>query len=336
MSVTHSIPPPDDDAYWARVEENQRWLNELSFKEQCREEEEAQQAQQSEQEYLEWRASMQYEVVHDGERMVTKSILDEAARERLDFVRLLIRCMDAAAERRTKEEEDLATQIAELKKAREEISARLESLTAQQNATRRDTMLARLKGPVRIRPAGHRDLAKETETNQSRIDYHERRCEEEIAEVRQKFEHGRKYASASFIELRDMQTAKHEARLHNRKLSPEKVEALTVAHNRKLESIASNCRHLQWLYSQEREDEKIAEIKRRREELSWTCPDDGQAWPFRWQGRQYHRTYDNEVWLTENWEWQGYWTGYYIARGMEPHDDKVSYEIRKELNGWSM
>jgi hypothetical protein len=278
----------------------------------------------------------QFETHFIGERMVTKSILDEAARERLDFVRLLIRCMDAAAERRTKEEEDLATQIAELKKAREQISARLESLTAQQNAARRDTMLARLKGPVRIRPADHRDLAKEMETNQGRIDYHERRCEEEIAAVRQKFEHGLKSGLSYFHALRDMQTAKHEARLRNRKLSPEKVEALTAAHNRKLENIARNCCYLQWLYSSKREDQKIAEIKHRRDELSWTCPDDGQAWPFRWQGRQYHRTYDNEVWHTEDWEWRGYWTGYYIARGMEPHDDEVSYEIRKELNGWSM
>jgi hypothetical protein len=331
MSATHSYPLPDDDAYWARVEENQRWLNELSFKEQCKEEEEAQQAQQSEQEYLEWRASMQYEVVHDGERMVTKTILDAAARERLDFVQNLIRCMDAAAERRTKEE-DLATQIAELQKAREQISTRLESLTAQQRTARRDTMLARLKGPVRIRPEDNRNLKKETETNLSRINYHEHRCKEEIAAVRQKFEHGRKYASISFHELRDMQTAKHEARLCNRKLSPEKVEALTVMHNRKLENIAHKFSYQQLLYSSEREDQRIAEIKHRRNELSWTCPDDGQAYPFYWQGREYHRTYDNEVWLTENWEWQGYWTGYYIARGMEPHDDEVSYEIRETLN----
>jgi hypothetical protein len=26
------------------------------------------------------------------------------------------------------------------------------------------------------------------------------------------------------------------------------------------------------------------------------------------------------MWLTETWEWQGEWAGYYIARSNPPHD----------------
>ena len=260
--------------------------------------------------------------------------LDTASRN-LNFVRHLLHCMDTDAERRANAEKNLATQIADLKKAREQISAQLEILIAQQSAGRRDTMLMRLKGPMCIRPAGNRNLEKEREANQSRIDYHERRCNEEIAKVRLSFEDGRKRANMLFTR-RDEQIAKHEMHLANPELSIKKMDALTLAHNKKLDIIAVKRRHQLMVYSSEREDEKIAEIKRRRDELSWTCPDDGQAWPFYWQGRQYHRTYDNEVWLTENWEWQGYWTGYYITHGMEPHDDEMSYEIQKELNGWSM
>ena len=260
--------------------------------------------------------------------------LDTASRN-LNFVRHLLHCMDTDVERRANAEKNLATQIADLKKAREQISAHLEILIKQQSAGRRDTMLMRLKGPMRIRSAGNRNLEKEREANQSRIDYHERRCNEEIAEVRLSFEDGRKRANMLFTR-RDEQIAKHEMHLANPELSIKKMDALTLAHNKKLDIIELKRRHKLMVYSSEREDEKIAEIKHRRDALSWTCPDDGQAWPFYWQGRQYHRTYDNEVWLTKNWEWQGYWTGYYIARDMEPHDDEMSYEIQKELNGWSM
>jgi hypothetical protein len=100
----------------------------------------------------------------------------------------------------------------------------------------------------------------------------------------------------------------------------ELLHILSDDHGKLLAHEAGVCQIKLQMFSSAREAEKIAAITKRRTELSWTCPNDGQAHPFTWQGRQYHRTYDGEMWLTETWEWQGEWAGYYIARANPPQD----------------
>jgi hypothetical protein len=152
-----------------------------------------------------------------------------------------------------------------------------------------------LQDPIRIRPEpADRNLAQETEDNEKRIEYHQRRCNEEVAAVRSKFAcHRERARCAMYAEL-----DRHE----------------------------KFCRR-----SSEWEALKIRTIEKRRAELAWTCPNDGQAYPFTFKGWRYHRTYLGETWLSENWTWMGYWVGYYIKSGKPPHDDEVSDKIREAL-----
>jgi hypothetical protein len=152
-----------------------------------------------------------------------------------------------------------------------------------------------LQGPVRIRPEpADRNLAQETEDNEKLIEHHQRRCNEEVAAVRSKFAcHRERARCAMYAEL-----DRHE----------------------------KFCRR-----SSEWEALKIRTIEKRRAELAWTCPNDGQAYPFTFKGWRYHRTYLGETWLSENWTWMGYWVGYYIKSGKPPHDDEVSDKIREAL-----
>jgi hypothetical protein len=152
-----------------------------------------------------------------------------------------------------------------------------------------------LQGPVRIRPEpADRNLEQETEDNEKLIEHHQRRCNEEVAAVRSKFAcHRERARCAMYAEL-----DRHE----------------------------KFCRR-----SSEWEALKIRTIEKRRAELAWTCPNDGQAYPFTFKGWRYHRTYLGETWLSENWTWMGYWVGYYIKSGKPPHDDEVSDKIREAL-----
>jgi hypothetical protein len=152
-----------------------------------------------------------------------------------------------------------------------------------------------LQDPIRIRPEpADRNLAQETEDNEKLIEHHQRRCNEEVAAVRSKFAcHRERARCAMYAEL-----DRHE----------------------------KFCRR-----SSEWEALKIGTIEKRRAELAWTCPNDGQAYPFTFKGWRYHRTYLGETWLSENWTWMGYWVGYYIKSGKPPHDDEVSDKIREAL-----
>ena len=152
-----------------------------------------------------------------------------------------------------------------------------------------------LQDPIRIRPEpADRNLASETEDNEKLIEHHQRRCNEEVAAVRSKFAcHRERARCAMYAEL-----DRHE----------------------------KFCRR-----SSEWEALKIGTIEKRRAELAWTCPNDGQAYPFTFKGWRYHRTYLGETWLSENWTWMGYWVGYYIKSGKPPHDDEVSDKIREVL-----
>ena len=152
-----------------------------------------------------------------------------------------------------------------------------------------------LQDPIRIRPEpADRNLESETEDNEKLIEHHQRRCNEEVAAVRSKFAcHRERARCAMYAEL-----DRHE----------------------------KFCRR-----SSEWEALKIRTIEKRRAELAWTCPNDGQAYPFTFKGWRYHRTYLGETWLSENWTWMGYWVGYYIKSGKPPHDDEVSDKIREAL-----
>jgi hypothetical protein len=185
--------------------------------------------------------------------------------------------------------------------------------------------LERFKGPVRIHPEPkNRDLAQEQANDKDHIAHHQRRRDEEIAAIRHKFAHGRYLARVAFSVKSDKLQEKYKKRvlrLANGDCDHwELLRHLADDHCKELKHEAGVCQIKLHLLSSAREAEKIAAITKRRTELSWTCPNDGQAHPFTWQGRQYHQTYDGEMWLTETWAWQGHWAGYYIARTNPPND----------------
>ena len=322
MSATRSIPPTDEE-YWARVEENQRWLNELSFKEQCKEEEEARQAQQSEQEYLEWRASMQQ---RSDELTVAASVAAHRAGRAAAALESQIHTselLEDPVQILSDLYDDDAEQMAYHKRNYEE------ALTA----IRLHLSHEFLQDPIRIRPEpADRNLVQETEDNAKLIAYHQHRCHEEIAAVRRQFACHRERARRALYAELDRHNAKFVrfiADLPEHEF--EKLHALTTAHSVGLYDATGSYRRKLCRFSAEREALKIMTIEKRRAMLAWTCPNDGQAYPFTFQGRRYHRTYWGEMWLSENWSWQGYWVGYYIKSGKPPRDDEVSDKIREAL-----
>lgn len=60
------------------------------------------------------------------------------------------------------------------------------------------------------------------------------------------------------------------------------------------------------------------EVERKKyEERSWTCEDDGLAHPFMYRGKPYYRTFNGMVWRSTEGElgdWVGFWNGLYIAK----------------------
>ena len=195
--------------------------------------------------------------------------------------------------------------------------------------------MERLEGPVRIRPEpADRNLESETEDNAKLIAHHQHRCHEEITDIRRKFAYRRENARVALYAQLDRLNAKFVraiAKLPEHEF--EKLHILTTAHAQGLHDATGSYRRKLCNFSSEQEDWKVMIIKRRRAMLAWTCPNDGQAHPFTIEGRRYHRTYWGEMWLTENWSWQGYWVGYYIKSGKPPRDDEVSDEIRAALKG---
>ena len=185
--------------------------------------------------------------------------------------------------------------------------------------------LERFNGPVRIRPEPkNRDLAQEQANDRDHIAHHQRRRDEEIADIRRKFAFDRHLARAVFSKKTDKLHEKYTKRALRMAAGDrdhwELLHILSDDHGKLLAHEAGVYQIKLQMFSSAREEAKIAAITKRRAELAWTCPNDGQAHPFTWQGRQYHQTYDGEMWLTETWEWQGEWAGYYIARANPPHD----------------
>lgn len=193
--------------------------------------------------------------------------------------------------------------------------------------------MERLEGPVRIRPEpADRNLESEPEDNAKLIAHHQHRCHEEITDIRRKFACHRENARVALYAQLDRLHAKFVRAIANLPEHEfEKLHILTAAHAQGLHDATGNYRRKLCNFSSEREAWKVEIIKKRRAELSWTCPNDGNAYPFTFKGRQYHCTYWGETWLTENWAWQGYWVGHYIKSGKVPQDDEVSDEIRAAL-----
>jgi hypothetical protein len=68
--------------------------------------------------------------------------------------------------------------------------------------------------------------------------------------------------------------------------------------------------------------ESDIEVERKKyEERSWTCEDDGRAHLFLYRKRIYYRTFDGAVWKANEGKlgkWMGLWNGIYIANGERP------------------
>ena len=64
------------------------------------------------------------------------------------------------------------------------------------------------------------------------------------------------------------------------------------------------------------------EVERKKyEERSWTCEDDGRAHLFLYRKRIYYRTFNGAVWKANEGKlgaWVGFWNGLYIAKGEQP------------------
>ena len=195
--------------------------------------------------------------------------------------------------------------------------------------------MERLEGPVRIRPEpADRNLESETEDNAKLIAHHQHRCHEEITDIRRKFACRRENARVALYAQLDRLNAKFVRAIADLPEHEfEKLHILNAAHAQSLHDATGSYRRKLCNFSSEQEAWKVMIIKKRRAMLAWTCPNDGQAHPFTIEGRRYHRTYWGEMWLTENWSWQGYWVGYYIKSGKPPRDDEVSDEIRAALKG---
>jgi hypothetical protein len=184
---------------------------------------------------------------------------------------------------------------------------------------------ARTNAPVRIRAEPkNRDLAQEQANDQEHIAHHQRRCQEEINALRFKFSRGRSLARLAF----ELNTDKIQQKYKKRALKLangdrdhwDLIHTLSDDHSRQQRHEAGVYQIKLMNLSSAREAAKIAYATQRRAELAWTCPNDGQAHPFTWEGNNYHRTYDGEMWLTSTWEWRGEWAGYYIARANPPQD----------------
>ena len=183
---------------------------------------------------------------------------------------------------------------------------------------------ARVHESVRIRDEPVRDLAQEKQTDLQHIAHHQRRRDEEINAIRHKFARGRNLARIVFELKTDKIQQKYKKRALNLANGDrdhwEVLRTLAIAHGEQLRHEAGVYQIKLQCLSSTRENAKIAAATHRRNELAWTCPNDGHAHPFAWEGNQYHRTYDGEMWLTSTWEWRGVWAGYYISRANPPQD----------------
>jgi len=65
----------------------------------------------------------------------------------------------------------------------------------------------------------------------------------------------------------------------------------------------------------------IQKERKKYEERTWTCADDGRAHLFLYRKRIYYRTFHGAVWKANEGElgaWVGFWNGLYISKGEQP------------------
>jgi hypothetical protein len=75
--------------------------------------------------------------------------------------------------------------------------------------------------------------------------------------------------------------------------------------------------------------ESDIEVERKKyEERTWTCKDDGRAHLFLYRKRIYYRTFNGAVWKANEGElgkWMGFWNGLFIAKGEQPQRPCCSF-----------
>jgi hypothetical protein len=65
----------------------------------------------------------------------------------------------------------------------------------------------------------------------------------------------------------------------------------------------------------------IQKERKKYEERTWKCADDGRAHLFLYRKRIYYRTFDGAVWKANEGKlgaWMGFWNGLYISKGEQP------------------
>jgi hypothetical protein len=195
-----------------------------------------------------------------------------------------------------------------------------------------------IKGPVRIRPEPQdRNLAEEKKENDENIEHHRRRMAQEIEAVRSRFASGRYRARCLCSATQEMLPLKFAMKIAKRVGTSGDVQQihalLTTLADKQNEAEETLRFQLDERFSPIAEATKIADITERRTQLMWTCPNDGQAHPFEWQGCQYHRMYTGEMWRTADWCWAGRWMGHYIGSSPAPLADsqQKSTDLRAAL-----
>ncbi|NBQ56081.1 MAG: hypothetical protein EBU36_05490 [Verrucomicrobia bacterium] len=201
---------------------------------------------------------------------------------------------------------------------------------------RRQDAIARLRGPIRIRPEPeNRDLADEEKAAAALVAHHTRRADEEIALIRQKFACARDRSKATFIRKMESAHVTYAQKIATIPADDEHglaVRSETYDYTAQLEDLSAEYRCALGRFRDSNMQYRIQDIQRRREQLAWTCPNDGQAHPFTWKDREYHRTYNGEMWDTQSWVWAGRWNNYYITTCKAPIEDEVSAELRMSLS----
>lgn len=177
--------------------------------------------------------------------------------------------------------------------------------------------------PIRIRDEPQdRDLEQEKKANAEHIAYHRRRCEQENAAFREKFQNRSERITRTFTAKTEELQRKYAILTHDILIGyrNEDLAAAAVKHGQKLERVATECRNKMERFSAAAYKRKIDEICTRRRELAWICPNDGMAHPFNWQGRKYYREYNGNIWSCDEsgMVWRGKWTGYYISLSDAP------------------
>jgi hypothetical protein len=189
-----------------------------------------------------------------------------------------------------------------------------------------DRAAEKINGPVRIRPEPQdRNLAEEKKENDENIEHHRRRMAQEIEAVRSRFASGRYRARCHCSATQEMLPLKFAMKIAKQVGTSGDVHQimalLATLADRQNEAEEALRFQLDERFSPIAEATKIAGITERRTKLMWTCPNDGQAHPFEWQGCQYHRTYTGEMWRTADWCWAGRWMGHYIGSCSPPRDE---------------